>query len=161
MGRSSASRRAFIAGTLAGMGGVSLTGLSASAQTSKTSKGKLTGLVPADAPPTDGYTPGIAVEGRRMVFVSGRGPRDHKADMETQIRQTLENIAKVLEVAGATMADVVILRAYFLNIQRDLPIYRKVRKEFFSKPYPASTSVGVAALAGADLQVEIEAVAVL
>ena len=96
-----------------------------------------------------------------MIFVSGKGPRDKKADMETQIRQTLENIQKVLELGGASMKNVVILRAYFLNINRDLPAYRKVRKEFFSKPYPASTSVGVAALAGADLQVEIEAVAVI
>lgn len=96
-----------------------------------------------------------------MIFVSGKGPRDMKADMETQIRQTLENIARVLEVAGATMDDVVILRGYFLNIQRDLAAYRKVRKEFFSKPYPASTSIGVAALAAPGLQLEIEAVAVV
>jgi enamine deaminase RidA (YjgF/YER057c/UK114 family) len=162
MKRSATSRRAFIAGSLAGISGASLAALPAKAQDAKeTAKSKLTGLSPADAPPADGFTHGILAEGRRMVFVSGRGPKDRNADMETQIRQTLQNVAKVLEVAGATMENVVILRAYFLNIQRDLAAYRKVRKEFFAKPYPASTSVGVSALAVPGLQVEIEAVAVL
>jgi len=81
--------------------------------------------------------------------------------METQFRQTFEAIGKVLEAAGASMKDIVILRSYFVNIARDLPVYRKVRKEYLSKPYPASTAVGVSALAMPDLQIEIEAVAVL
>ena len=140
MSRQNTNRRAFLAGTLVGMAGLP--------------------VASADAPPADGFTHGIMAEGQKMIFVSGRGPRDRKADMETQIRQTLEAVAKVLEVAGASMKDVVILRAYFLNIQRDLAAYRKVRKEFFSKPYPASTSIGVNALAVPDLQLEIEAVAV-
>jgi enamine deaminase RidA (YjgF/YER057c/UK114 family) len=154
MSRQNTNRRAFLTGTLAGLAGVS-----AAADTK--AKAKVTGLSPAGAPPADGYTPGILAEGSKLVFVSGRGPRDRTADMETQMRQTLEAIGKVLEAAGASMNDVVILRAYFMNIQRDLPIYRKVRKEFFSKPYPASTSIGVTALAMPDLQIEIEAVAVL
>jgi enamine deaminase RidA (YjgF/YER057c/UK114 family) len=150
------NRRAFLAAALGGIAGATV--LSAQPATPKS---KRTGLTPAGSPPADGYTSGISVEGHKMIFVSGKGPRDMKADMETQIRQTLENIARVLEVAGATMDDVVILRGYFLNIQRDLAAYRKVRKEFFSKPYPASTSIGVAALAAPGLQLEIEAVAVV
>lgn len=59
------------------------------------------------------------------------------------------------------MANIVILRAYFVHFSRDLPVYRKVRKEFLVKPYPASTAVGVTELAPAGNQIEIEAVAVL
>jgi enamine deaminase RidA (YjgF/YER057c/UK114 family) len=122
----------------------------------------LTGLSPSGAPAADnGYTPGIAVEARKLLFVSGQGPRDRKADMESQMRQTLEAIAKVLEAGGASMKDIVSLRCYFVNIARDLPVFRKVRKEYLSKPYPAATAVGVTALSMPDLQIEIEAVAAL
>lgn len=156
MSRRNANRRAFLAAAVAGMAGLP-------AVARAEAKAKLTGITPLGASTDDlAFTPGILVEeGRKLLFVSGRGPRDRKADMETQIHQTFESIGKVLEAAGASFKDIVILRAYFVNIARDLPAYRKVRKEYLSKPYPASTSVGVTALAAPDLQVEIEAVAVL
>jgi enamine deaminase RidA (YjgF/YER057c/UK114 family) len=157
MSRKTTNRRAFLAASLLGVAGVT----SASAADTG-GKAKITGITPEGAPAADGYSHGIVAEGGgKIIFVSGRGPRDRKADMETQIRQTLENVAKVLESAGASMKDVVILRGYFTNLPRDLAAYRKVRKEFFSKPYPASTSLGVSSLATADLQVEIEAVAIV
>ena len=156
------NRRTFLSGAVLGVAGGSLATLPAASAVIGESKTKLTGLSPAEAPPADsGYTPGILAEGRKLIFVSGQGPRDRDADMETQIRQTFESIGKVLEAGGASMRNVVILRSYFVNIARDLPIYRKVRKEYLSKPYPASTAVGVPALAFANLQIEIEAVAVL
>ena len=156
------NRRAFLSGALLGVAGGSLASVSAASAAGAETKAKLTGLSPAEAPAADsGYTPGILAEGRRLIFVSGQGPRDREADMETQIRQTFENIGKVLEAGGASLKNVVILRSYFVNIARDLPIYRKVRKEYLSKPYPASTAVGVSALAFSNLQIEIEAVAVL
>ncbi|MSU57911.1 MAG: twin-arginine translocation signal domain-containing protein [Pedosphaera sp.] len=160
------SRRTFLGGTLAGVAAGSLAGLPAiSAQISQLksrAKMKLKALHPEGAPAADvGYTPGILAEGQRLVFISGQGPRDYNADMETQFRQTFERIKLILEQAGGTMANVAILRAYFVHFNRDLPVYRKVRKEFLVKPYPASTAVGVTELAPAGNQIEIEAVAVL
>jgi enamine deaminase RidA (YjgF/YER057c/UK114 family) len=123
---------------------------------------KIQGLNPPDAPAADvGYTPGILAKGQRLVFVSGQGPRDYDADMETQFRQTFERIKVILEQAGGAMRNIVILRAYFVHFSRDLPVYRKVRKEYLVKPYPASTAVGVTELAPPGNQIEIEAVAVL
>ena len=123
---------------------------------------KITALQPPDAPAADvGYSPGILAEGQRMVFVSGQGPRDLQADMETQFRQTFERIRAILEAAGGSMKNIVILRAYFVHFSRDLAVYRKVRKEFLSKPYPASTAVAVPELALPGNVIEIEAVAVL
>ncbi len=123
---------------------------------------KIEGLNPPDAPAADvGYTPGILAEGQRLVFISGQGPRDYNADMETQFRQTFERIRLILEQAGGSMRNLVILRAYFVHFSRDLPIYRKVRKEYLVQPYPASTAVGVTELAPPGNQLEIEAVAVL
>ena len=158
------NRRAFLSGTVLGLATGSLAGLPLTrARGAETeAKPRLTGLAPADVPAADiGYTPGILAEGRKLVFVSGQGPRDLDADMEKQMRQTLERIGKVLEEAGGALKNVVMLRSYFVNIARDLPVYRKVRREYLSKPYPASTAVGVTALAVPGLQIEIEAVAVL
>ena len=123
---------------------------------------KIQGLNPPDAPAADvGYTPGILAEGQRLVFISGQGPRDYNADMETQFRQTFERLTVILEQAGGSLRNIVILRAYFVHFSRDLPVYRKVRKEYLVKPYPASTAIGVTELAPPGNLIEIEAVAVL
>lgn len=119
-------------------------------------------LSPAGAPAAAaGYSPGILASGKQVIFVSGQGPADLDADIETQIRQTMQRIAEVLHSAGATLANVVMLRLYFVHLARDLPIYRKVRLELFREPFPASTAVGVTELAIAGLEIEIEAIAVL
>ena len=123
---------------------------------------KRKGLYPKKAPAGDvGYSPGISAEGQKLIFVSGQGPRDLSADMETQIRQTFERIGEVLKEAGASMENIVVIRSYFVNMKRDLPVFRKVRREFLVEPYPASTAIGTTALAVRGLEIEIEAMAVV
>jgi enamine deaminase RidA (YjgF/YER057c/UK114 family) len=123
---------------------------------------RLQGLYPAGAPAAaSGYSPGIRAEGQRVIFVSGQGPDDLKAGMEAQIRQTFDRIGLVLRAGGASFRDVVMVRAYFVHLARDLPVYRKVRKDYLSEPYPASTAVGVTELAIPGLEVEIEAIAIV
>lgn len=121
-----------------------------------------TGIFPDTVKAADvGYSPAILAKGDRMLFISGQGPKDYDADPETQIRQTFENLQTVLEAAGATWANVTLIRSFFVNMKRDLPLYRKVRKEFLVKPYPASTAVGTTELAIEGLQIEFELTAVL
>ena len=107
------------------------------------------------------YSPAVLAEGGRLLFVSGQGPRDYDVDVESQIRQTFEQIRAIVAAAGGSMQNLVMLRAYFLNMSRDLAAFRKVRQEFLLEPYPAATAVGVTELAIPGLQVEIEAVAML
>jgi enamine deaminase RidA (YjgF/YER057c/UK114 family) len=159
-------RRAFLTAALLGAAGGVPAIAGAAEEATPAAAGsrpvKIKGLSPPDAPAADvGYTPGILAEGQRLVFNSGQGPRDYNADMETQFRQTFERIKVILEQAGGSMRNIVILRAYFVHFNRDLPVYRKVRKEYLVQPYPASTAVGVTELAPAGNQIEIEAVAVL
>jgi enamine deaminase RidA (YjgF/YER057c/UK114 family) len=119
-------------------------------------------LHPEGAPVADsGYTAGILAEGKRILVVSGQAPEDMNADMETQMRQVFDRIGVILSAAGATFENVIILRAYFVQFSRDLPIYRQVRKEYLKEPYPASTAVGVTELAPPGNQIEVEAVAVV
>jgi enamine deaminase RidA (YjgF/YER057c/UK114 family) len=93
------------------------------------------------------------------LLVSGQGSKDLKADMETQVRPTFDRIGLVLKEAGSSFADVVMLRVYFVHLNRDLAAYRKIRLEYLKEPYPASTAVRVTELAVAGI--EIEAIAIL
>jgi enamine deaminase RidA (YjgF/YER057c/UK114 family) len=123
---------------------------------------KIEALHPEGAPAADAsYSPAILAQGQRLLFISGQGPEDVKLDMETQIRQTFDRIGILLKAGGATFANVVIIRSYWVHLTRDLPIFRKVRREYLVEPYPASTAVGTTELAIPGLELEIEAVAVL
>lgn len=66
--------------------------------------------------------------------------------------------------ANATFKDVVKMNTYIVNFQpeTDLPIFRKVRKEFLgNENYPGSTLVGVESLGRKEWLIEIEAIAVV
>ena len=119
-------------------------------------------LRPEGAPSADSsYSPGILVDAGRLLFISGQGPKDIHADMETQIRQTFDRIGIILKEAGASWGHVVIIRSYWVHLLRDLAIFRKVRREYLTEPYPASTAVGTTELAIPGLELEIEAVAIM
>jgi enamine deaminase RidA (YjgF/YER057c/UK114 family) len=157
-------RRALLGLAFLGAGAGGLHALAATTAKADDEKSgpRLQGLYPEGAPAAaSGYSPGIRAEGHRVIFVSGQGPKDLKADMEVQIRQTFDRIGLVLKAGGASFRDVVMLRAYFVHLARDLPVYRKVRKDYLAPPYPASTSVGVTELAIPELEIEIEAVAIV
>lgn len=86
-----------------------------------------------------------------------------KGDLRAQATQVLENVKNALAAAGATFADVVKQNTYIVNLKpEDLPIVREVRSQFFpAENPPASTLVGVTALAGPDFLIEVEVIAVV
>jgi enamine deaminase RidA (YjgF/YER057c/UK114 family) len=154
-------RRGFVGGAVASAAmGLLLTGASdARAQQPRKSH---KALHPEGAPAADSsYSPAILADAGQMLFISGQGPEDIHADMETQIRQTFDRIGLLLKEAGATWSNVVIIRSYWVHMLRDLPIFRKVRRDYLAEPYPASTAVGTNELAIPGLELEIEAVAIL
>ena len=80
-------------------------------------------------------------------------------DMKAQTRQVMENLKKVLEGTGTSLADVVKITVYVTDISRMKEV-QEVRAEYFSEPFPASTGVEITALARPELMIEIEAIAV-
>src|SRR5690242_12871521 len=93
------------------------------------------------APAADiGYSPALLANGQRVLMISGQGPKDRTADMETQIRQTFDKIGLLLKAAGASFANVVMVRTYWVHLQRDLATCRKVRRDYLVEPYPACTA---------------------
>lgn len=157
-----ADRRGFVGGAMASAAMGVLLSSGASVAQAQGAGGSRKALRPPGAPSADiGYSPAILAEGRQFLFISGQGPEDVRADMETQIRQTFDRIGLLLKDGGASWGNVVIVRSYWVHLLRDLPIFRKVRREYLVEPYPASTAVGTTELAIPGLELEIEAVAIL
>jgi 2-iminobutanoate/2-iminopropanoate deaminase len=99
-----------------------------------------------------------------LVFVSGQLPLDADnnlvgdGDVVQQAEQALKNIAGVLEELGSTLADVVDLRLYLLDIT-DIPRIAPVRRRYFGDRRPAATAVEVSRLVVDGALIEISAVA--
>jgi enamine deaminase RidA (YjgF/YER057c/UK114 family) len=116
-----------------------------------------------------GYTHVVTATGGKMVFIAGqvawdvKGEIVGKGDLRAQATQAYANLKAALAAAGATTADVVKMNTYVVNFKSaDLPVIREVRSQFFSQEnLPASTLVGVQALAMDGLLIEVEATAIV
>lgn len=116
-----------------------------------------------------GYSHAVSVAGGRTIYVSGQVAFDAagnfvgEGDFAAQARQVFANLKAVLRDAGASFDDVVKLTTFIVNYTPELrPVLAEVRAEYLpAKRPPASTLVGVQALAVEGLLIEIEAVAVL
>jgi enamine deaminase RidA (YjgF/YER057c/UK114 family) len=111
----------------------------------------------------------VAAIGTRTVYTAGQVAIDERGtlvgagDLALQTAQAMRNVGLALAAAGAGYADIVKITTYVVNYK---PEHRAVigsaRAPFFSNGTPpASTLVGVSALALPDWLIEIEAVAVL
>lgn len=80
-------------------------------------------------------------------------------DIREQTRAVLENIKDFLAVEGATMADVVDITSFLVNMN-DFAGYNEVYAEYFNKETgPTRTTVAVHQLPHPNLVVEIKAMA--
>ena len=79
-------------------------------------------------------------------------------DIRAQTRAVLENIRDILTSAGASLADVVEVSAYLVNMA-DFNGYNEAYSEFFGYQGPARTTVAVAQLPHPQLLIEIKAIA--
>ena len=106
------------------------------------------------------------VEGANSLLVlSGQAPispegRVVQGGFEAQARQVFQNLRAVLEQAGGSLDDVVKLTVYLTDMNR-LREYSSIRAEYMPGAPPASTAVGVTALARPEMMIEVEALAAL
>jgi enamine deaminase RidA (YjgF/YER057c/UK114 family) len=115
-----------------------------------------------------GYTHVVTVSGAsKMVFVSGQVAIDKEGklvgpgDLKAQILQAGANLKAALAAAGANPGDIVKTNTYIVNYKpSDYSAMREARAALFpSGDPPASTLIGVSALAVDGLMVEMEAIA--
>lgn len=104
-----------------------------------------------------------AILSRGHVFVTGMtgsgpdGTFDPKP--EGQIRDAFAKIEEVLEAAGLTLADVVEMTSYHVDIRTHFDAFDRVRQALLRPPWPAWTAVGVAELRRPGALVEIRVIA--
>ncbi|WP_333696399.1 RidA family protein [Flavobacterium sp.] len=114
--------------------------------------------------PNEGFSQTVVVKTGTFKTLYISGQIGLGADLEAQTITTFQNLEKQLTNCNATFKDVVKMNTYIVNFnpEIDLPIFRKVRKEFLgTENYPASTLVGVESLGRKEWLIEIEAIAVV
>jgi 2-iminobutanoate/2-iminopropanoate deaminase len=117
----------------------------------------------------DPYEPYRLSQGFRvgeLLFVSGQAAIDPEGqligvgDFDAQAEQTFRNLERVLQAAGSGL-DRVVKVTIFLTDMANFPKIVELRGRWFSQPYPADTIVEVSSLALPELEIEIEAIAVV
>jgi 2-iminobutanoate/2-iminopropanoate deaminase len=105
----------------------------------------------------------MAIESGDLVFLSGQIPLDAatgklvEGDIAAQARQSLENLKTILDAAGLTFAHVVKANI-FLTSMGDFAAVNEVYKSYVAEPYPARSTIAVAALPmGAKVEIEMVA----
>jgi reactive intermediate/imine deaminase len=101
-----------------------------------------------------------AVRAGDTVYLSGQVPFDPATmqlvtgDMEVQARRVFENLKAVAEAAGGSLAHAVKLTIFLTDLANFAKV-NEVMATYFAKPYPARSTIGVAALPrGAQIEIE-------
>jgi 2-iminobutanoate/2-iminopropanoate deaminase len=116
---------------------------------------------PGSPTPRGPYSP--AVRAGDFIFVSGQGPIDVETnqfkfgDIQDETRLVLNNIKRILEGCGASMADVVKC-SVFLRDGGDFGRMNEVYSEFFGEHKPARTTVETK-FANPTMKIEIDCIA--
>ena len=115
-------------------------------------------VAPGGVPPIGPYSHAVVANG--FVFVSGQGPIDPATgrapdDFAGQVRQTMRNLATILEAAGSSLEDVVKMSCYLTDLTR-FNEFNEVYREFMPPGFPARTTVATGLLG---ILVEIDCIA--
>ena len=117
---------------------------------------------------TDAGTPSPLAQAIRagdFLYVSGQGPLDPATkkvvseDIRVQTKQTLSNLAEILQAGGATLANVVNMRVCLRNTA-DFPAFNETFREFMQGEKVTRTCIG-GTPHRAGVNVEIDCVAFL
>ncbi|HYE11247.1 MAG TPA: RidA family protein [Patescibacteria group bacterium] len=103
------------------------------------------------------------VEAGNFIYLSGQTPIDSttgrlvEGDVGAQTEQCFKNLFNVLKESGLTHENVVKVNVYLTDMN-NFAAMNEIYKKQFTEPYPARTTLGVAALP-LQAQVEIEMIA--
>jgi reactive intermediate/imine deaminase len=107
--------------------------------------------VTTDRAPRPGGPYSQGIRAGDFLFVAGQGPSNPRTgqlagdDIQTQTRQTLENVKAIVEAAGGTLANAVKVNAYLSDLA-NFRAFNEIYREYFPEPFPVRTTVGTALL---------------
>lgn len=105
-----------------------------------------------------------AVRSGNTVYLSGQIPLDPQTgevvdgDITVQARRVFDNLRAVCTAAGGSLDEVMRIGIYLTDLG-DFAAVNAVMAEYFSAPYPARSTIGVASLPRA-VRLEVDAVLV-
>jgi enamine deaminase RidA (YjgF/YER057c/UK114 family) len=83
------------------------------------------------------------------------------SDPAEQFALAFRAMESLLHAAGGTLANVVDMTSYHVNLNEHFEVFMDTKSKFFSGPYPSWTAIGVAELGLPGALVEIRATAML
>ena len=111
------------------------------------------------APPVGPFSQAVSVGG--FIFFSGQVAQDPMSGklisggLEAEVERVFQNLASVLVAARKTFADVSRVGVYLTSMD-DFPAMNSIYGKYFTKPYPARTTIAVAALPlGAKVEIDL------
>lgn len=114
------------------------------------------------APAVGPFSPAVRGAGD-AIYLSGQVGQDPatgrlvEGGVAAQTEQALRNVQAVLEAAGRTLDDVVRVGVYLTDMG-NFAAMNDVYARWFEQPYPARTTIGVAALPlGAEVEIDLVA----
>jgi 2-iminobutanoate/2-iminopropanoate deaminase len=111
------------------------------------------------------YSPAVITEGGKIIWLAGQtggedsSGRSLAGDFEGQVRETFARLAKTLEQAGATLADMVTMTVFITDARLGTRL-TEMRREILGDDFPGSALITVTALARPELLIEIQGIAV-
>ena len=114
---------------------------------------------PEIAPPVGPFSQAVEIDG--FLFFSGQVAQDPatgrvvEGGIVAETERVFRNLSAVLQAAGRSFEDVVCARV-FLTSMSDFAAMNGIYAKYFSQPFPARTTIGVAALPlGACVEIDL------
>ncbi|HEY1367372.1 MAG TPA: RidA family protein [Gaiellaceae bacterium] len=118
----------------------------------------------------DPYEPYLLSQGIRvgdLLLISGQTAIDDEGeligigDFDAQADRAFHNLSRVLEAGGSSLAHVVKVTIFLTDMATNFPKIVELRRKWFTPPYPADTICEVRSLYRPEVEIEIEAIAVV
>ena len=112
------------------------------------------------------YSPAVITQGGKIVWLAGQTVVDDEhgnslaGNFPGQAREIFSRIARTLDQAGGTLADIVTMTVSITD-SRFGDQFTQIRKEIFGDNFPASALITVVGLAKPDMLLEVQAIAVV
>lgn len=121
-------------------------------------------IIPKNVHRTRGYS--HAFKCGNTIYVAGQVGWDEEGkivgegDVVAQTERAYENLKRVLEAAGASISDIVMMRIYTMDLE-GFNKTGEIRRKYFDRHFPPTTVIVPVELYDPGTLIEVEAIAVV